>query len=242
MARGWMPLYVGDFLADTMHLNAMETGIYIRFIMHCWQHGSIPDDPEKMRLIGRYSKFSQKSLCNVLAFFQRCEDKYPHHYTHRRVDKERSIFEQKSNNYKAAAVKRHTQSQSQSPKEKKDTHAAGAAPSAQEPPKKLVSRRKPYTPFPEGWLPKNFEPHLRHEFDRFRDHALQKDRRCADWDAAWRNWLSSPYQHRGQSNGHQEPKPGVVSVFKRMEEEFARRAGGEQREADILSLPARRLC
>src|SRR5262247_3941736 len=43
MSRAWMPLYVGDFLADTMHLGATETGIYIRLIMHAWQHhGQIP--------------------------------------------------------------------------------------------------------------------------------------------------------------------------------------------------------
>lgn len=51
MKRLWMPFYVGDFLADTMHLGATETGIYIRLIMHCWQHGTIPRNARKLALI-----------------------------------------------------------------------------------------------------------------------------------------------------------------------------------------------
>lgn len=47
----WMPLYVGDFIADTMHLSAIETGIYIRLLMHCWQHHVIPRDDRQLCLI-----------------------------------------------------------------------------------------------------------------------------------------------------------------------------------------------
>jgi uncharacterized protein YdaU (DUF1376 family) len=37
----WMPLYIGDYRADTTHL----------LIMHCWQQGGLPDDGEQLARI-----------------------------------------------------------------------------------------------------------------------------------------------------------------------------------------------
>ena len=54
MSKAWMPLYIGDFLADTMNLNCQETGGYIRLLMHAWAHnGLIPDDDQVMTRIVR---------------------------------------------------------------------------------------------------------------------------------------------------------------------------------------------
>jgi hypothetical protein len=37
---------------------------------------------------------------------------------------------------------------------------------------------------------------------RFRDHAAANRRLQADWDASWRNWVTSPYQRAGPVIGH----------------------------------------
>jgi uncharacterized protein YdaU (DUF1376 family) len=50
-----MPLNVKEFLGETEHLSATETGIYIRLMLHCWQHGSIPNDNRKLALIAHVS-------------------------------------------------------------------------------------------------------------------------------------------------------------------------------------------
>lgn len=39
------------------------------------------------------------------------------------------------------------------------------------------------------------------EWERFKDHGLKKGVLWTNWDAAWRNWVTSPYQNNGHSNG-----------------------------------------
>lgn len=66
------------------------------------------------------------------------------------------------------------------------------------------SRRKPSRPIPAGFptdedvaeqqakaraAGANLD--VRAQAERFRNHAEQNDRRCADWRAAWRNWIAA---------------------------------------------------
>jgi uncharacterized protein YdaU (DUF1376 family) len=53
MSRPWMPLYVGDYLADTAHLRAAESGAYIHLIMHYWRNEGLPDDDMQLAAIAR---------------------------------------------------------------------------------------------------------------------------------------------------------------------------------------------
>ncbi len=49
-----MPLYVADYLADTSHFSAAESGAYLHLIMHYWQTGGVPgDDDARMARIAR---------------------------------------------------------------------------------------------------------------------------------------------------------------------------------------------
>ncbi len=51
--RPFMPLYMADFLLDTGHLNAAETGAYLLLIMSYWMHGQLPVDDVKLARIAR---------------------------------------------------------------------------------------------------------------------------------------------------------------------------------------------
>lgn len=57
------------------------------------------------------------------------------------------------------------------------------------------TRRKPQTAIAEGWKPNKtaFDgfsvSEVGREVTRFRNHAKQSDRRSADWEAAWENWM-----------------------------------------------------
>ena len=55
MSFAYLPLYTGDYLRDTQHLSCSEHGIYLKFLMHCWdQKGPLPLDERK-----------QSGICNA---------------------------------------------------------------------------------------------------------------------------------------------------------------------------------
>jgi hypothetical protein len=74
---------------------------------------------------------------------------------------------------------------------------------------KAPTPRRTKTPFPTDWnlqdgalldaLERGMtQERAVSEFQRFRDHALAHDRRQKDWPAAWRNWVTSPFQRQTQ--------------------------------------------
>lgn len=83
----WMPLYIGDYLADTMHLDAQESGAYLHLIMHYWKNGgAIKNDIERLQNIARIkpSKTSKEALQTVLEFFEEREG----YLYHKRIEEE----------------------------------------------------------------------------------------------------------------------------------------------------------
>ena len=77
-----MPLYIPDFLADTMHLSAAETGAYLCLIMDYWLHDGLPDDDNKLAQIARLPIKSWRMMRPTIEAFFRPG------WRHKRIDAE----------------------------------------------------------------------------------------------------------------------------------------------------------
>lgn len=101
----WMPLYIGDYLANTMHLSAEEHGAYLLLIMHYWQHGPIKNDQKTIKNI---AKISFKKCDRILQFFEE-KDGY---LIHTRIEDEKAkaieLKEKQRKRTEAATAARHT--------------------------------------------------------------------------------------------------------------------------------------
>jgi uncharacterized protein YdaU (DUF1376 family) len=78
-----MPLYVGDYLADTSHLNRADHGSYLLLIMHYWKHGGLPDSDTELASIAKVplEEWNHTVKHVVQAFFH-------DGWQHRRIDAE----------------------------------------------------------------------------------------------------------------------------------------------------------
>jgi len=82
----FMPLYVGDYLADTMALTCHQHGAYLLLIMSYWRSGeSLPDSDSQLAAITKTTPAEWKKLRPILAkFFEVADSKW----THKRIEEE----------------------------------------------------------------------------------------------------------------------------------------------------------
>ena len=90
----WMPLWIGDYLADTMLLTTEQHGAYFLLIMAAWKEGGrLPNAPEQLQAIARLTPARWKAHEPLLrAYF----DVTPNFWTHKRVLEELENAKKKS--------------------------------------------------------------------------------------------------------------------------------------------------
>jgi uncharacterized protein YdaU (DUF1376 family) len=75
----YMPIVIGDYLKDTMHLEAAEHGAYFLSILHYWANGPLIDDDKKLAAICRVSRADWPAMRETLApFFQIADGVWRH--------------------------------------------------------------------------------------------------------------------------------------------------------------------
>ena len=110
MKYPWIPLYCGDFLANTLHLTAAEVGAYFLLIAHAWENdGWIPYD-RAQRIARMDNRHWAKARARLEEFFtlEQATEAVPRRYCHGRVSRELAKAAEKSNQNKDAALRMHS--------------------------------------------------------------------------------------------------------------------------------------
>jgi uncharacterized protein YdaU (DUF1376 family) len=215
MSRAWMPLYVGDYLADTAHLRAAESGAYLHLIMHYWQHGALPDEDRKLAAIARMSDAEWKRSRETMASF------FDAGWRHGRIDDELAKANFKHDRRVEAG--RRGGIASANAKQPSSNACSNAEASSQSQPEKkedganAPTARARKTPLPHDFVPDRELPRsvgwsesaIDQQIERFKDSARAHKRLYADWPAAWRNWVRSPFQTAEKPNGSANAKRTV---------------------------------
>ena len=82
----WMPLYIGDYLADTTHLSMAEHGAYLLLIMTYWRNGPLPDNDKALANMAKCDrKLWMSEIGPVMREFFEARDGKLHH---KRIDAE----------------------------------------------------------------------------------------------------------------------------------------------------------
>lgn len=95
-----MPLYIGDYLADTSRLTTEQHGAYLLLLMDYWRSGRLPDNDQVLAQIAKLSPDAWSNARAMLEQFFSIENGF---WVHGRVEKELAqSLENKAKNHQRA--------------------------------------------------------------------------------------------------------------------------------------------
>jgi len=215
----WMPLYIGDYLADTARLTTEQHGAYLLLLMDYWRSGRLPDNDQVLAQICKLTPDAWSNAKAMLMPFFSIEENC---WVHKRVEQE--MAEAKVNQTKkheravkaaearwknatsnANAMQKQCPSPSPSPSPVVNTIVVAKAP-------KSTRWAKGFA-MPDSWVEfckkerSDIDPYK--TFESFTDYWISvagAKGLKSDWDATWRNWV------RNQKN-LAAPKEAKMSNF-----------------------------
>lgn len=96
MRRPSMPIFWGDYLADTQHLETVQHGAYLLLIAHYWEHEGLPDDDKQLAKIAGLPLASWRQMqAKIQPFFF-------DGWKHRRVEAELAKYDHRIARLKVA--------------------------------------------------------------------------------------------------------------------------------------------
>lgn len=104
----WMPLYVSEYLGDTMHLTVEQHGAYLLLIMAAWKNdGRLSSDVSALQQICRMTPQQwARNEQTLQRFFFVTEDYWVHNRVRTELEKAKSMVERKSKAGQTAAAAR----------------------------------------------------------------------------------------------------------------------------------------
>jgi uncharacterized protein YdaU (DUF1376 family) len=225
----WMPLYIGDYLADTSRLTTEQHGAYLLLIMDYWRNGAPPDDDDVLQNITRFSKFLWKKNRVILEKYFQVQEGV---WRHSRIDKEMA----EALSSKAKAVEKATKAAT-ARWEKSDAPSMTQAvleqcPSPSPSPTPLKTKAKAEearaTRLPADWAPSESDvafcrderPDLlpSNVANQFRDYWVAQPGakgRKMDWPATWRNWVRNQRATTGprQTHSYHDERAETIAVL-----------------------------
>ena len=112
----WMPLYIGDYLADTARLTTEQHGAYLLLIMDYWRSGKLPDDD---LVLAQICKMSPDAWSNARASIQHYFSIEDGFWVHARIEAEKVSAEtnkgKKTEQARKAAKARWSKDQNNAP-------------------------------------------------------------------------------------------------------------------------------
>lgn len=122
-ASAWMPLWIGDYLADTNRLTTEQHGAYLLLIMDYWTNGPLPPDDKTLAQITRMSLDAWSNASSILlAFFEHRRGRLHH----KRIDAEKEAAIKRAS---ARSDKAHVAALARWSREKHKVNAPSTAPS-----------------------------------------------------------------------------------------------------------------
>ena len=218
----WMPLYIGDYLADTTRLTTEQHGAYLLLIMDYWRNGSPPDDDSILASVCRTTSQNWKKLRPALVCFF---DVINGHWTHTRIEKEIKDAKEGKAKAEAKALK--------AAEARWGKHATSNAPSITQAmhdecplqsPSKSIKQKTKKTDATASRLPTDCMPTfsdvqfcsserpdlvINSIASQFRDYWIAQPGtkgKKLDWAATWRNWVRNQRVQTKINNSEKQPK------------------------------------
>jgi len=197
----FMPLYVGDYLADTTHLTTTEHGAYLMLLFCMWRSGgSLPANPAKLAKLCKLTRAQWDRMSETLLAFFDIENG---EMTQRRLTRELTRHTEAVRQRRVAASKG---GHAKALKNKEAALATGSFPLCQpEPEPELIKKKEERGPRKSRRCPPNFEfddsvfdtgekagltaDQIEQELTKLEDYEFKTVR--SDWNAVARNWLRS---------------------------------------------------
>lgn len=247
----WMPLFIGDYLADTTRLTTEQHGAYLLLIMDYWRNGAPPDDDSILANITKMQQRDWKKTKNaVMTFFTLVNGAWVHSRIEKELEDATAGKKKAEEKAKKAAEARWGKA---SPEHKNENVLSNASsipqalheecpsqspsPSLKTPKSKTESATA--SRLPADWMPspediafcEKERPELSVEATAhsFRDYWIAvpgvKGRK-ADWPATWRNWVRNERATKIQVAQARNSAPIDLNAARKAADEEARRRLG----------------